>query len=161
MPDENPYAPVPVNIPADHPMLDTSGFVDLRAMAELYNFDAAFAATVRDLGEMALAATKALTPLHSPLRDLIGDPAYAAKAAAADAARLERIGAEVTCVTDEHRGIRNRAASPAVAAVLAIHRPYAGYDRIHCTECRESDWDGAAAVDWPCATYTAIKENTP
>jgi len=32
--DQNPYQPVPVNIPDGHPALDTSGFTDLRALAE-------------------------------------------------------------------------------------------------------------------------------
>jgi hypothetical protein len=79
----------------------------------------------------------------------------AARTAERDAQRLAQHDAAVA----EWEALRERyAGSPAVVAVLDIHHP----DDEGRMECAHPAFGYEAdAEDWPCSTYTAIKEATP
>lgn len=120
---------------------------------------AAVADAVGTFGAELLSQMEALVPLRSPMREY--PAADAAEVATRAAARHKRARAALADVVAEWKRVRARAALPTVSAVLAIHCPQEAYERPVCAECRESGWDGADPVYWPCNTYTAIKENTP
>jgi hypothetical protein len=86
-------------------------------------------------------------------------PEERAEAEARHAAYRARKQAEHAEAVTEWEQLRERyAGSPAVVAVLDIHRPddEGRLECAHLTFGYESD-----AEDWPCSTYTAIKEATP
>jgi hypothetical protein len=74
----------------------------------------------------------------------------------------ERVEA-VTAAFDEAHAAWARfgaahADNPVIQAVLGIHQPEAGYNRVECAECQEPDLDDTAGVERPCRTYLAVKE---
>jgi len=110
-------------------------------------------------GHQLLVEMKSLAPLWSPMREY--PPTDAAEVAARVTARHKRAQSALAAAVAEWKQVRVRADSPTVSAVLAIHCPQEAYERPVCAECRESGWDGADPVYWPCNTYAAIKESAP
>jgi hypothetical protein len=101
-----------------------------------------------------------MTAYVEVLRELIEAPTpeEAAEAEVRRAAYMERKRAEHAAAVAEWEALREHYAhSPAVLAVLDIHHPddEGRMECAHLTFGWESD-----AEDWPCSTYTAIKEAT-
>lgn len=72
--------------------------------------------------------------------------------------RPDRVAREFDDARDEWRQYHDRHYSNRLArAAFSIHRPEAGYERVMCAECNESDGDDTLGVDWPCATFAAMK----
>jgi nitrogen fixation protein FixH len=91
-------------------------------------------------------------------------PQEVAEAKAARAAAAKQ--AQATALAEWQR-LRERVAqatTPAVATLqelLDLHKPYLGeYSyRVECEHCLEGSYDVERA-EWPCASYTIIKEGT-
>ncbi|MHA6764701.1 hypothetical protein [Streptacidiphilus sp. PAMC 29251] len=67
---------------------------------------------------------------------------------AEQAAALDAATAEWQAVRDQH---------PGASAVLNLHYPIAGYQRVDCDHCEQSDgMESTEQRPWPCATYAAL-----
>lgn len=107
-----------------------------------------------------IAPAKVLAPAYAPLRFSPAEAeANARRAQAERRATQARIAREAETALAEWQSFRDRHAdSPVALAVLDVHQPEAGYDRVVCAECCEPDCDDTVGVEWQCATFAAMKE---
>lgn len=73
--------------------------------------------------------------------------------------RAERVKAEQAAAVAEAVGQWQTACREHLELVPAfeLHRPVAGYQRVDCAHCEQSDgMESTENAPWPCATYTAL-----
>lgn len=103
--------------------------------------------------------SKLLVPAWEPLRHQ-GRISAAEEMAARGAAmeRAARLQERLDYAREEWRQYFDRYyANRPARAVFDIHQPEQGYERVVCQECREADCDDTVGVEWPCATFSAMK----
>jgi hypothetical protein len=103
-------------------------------------------------------AARQCKPLRAPLPGMRGWAAEESARRRQQRERETRVSAELEQAQADWRDAYARHENAAVRAVLDIHQPEAGYDHAVCTDCRESDCGEAAAIEWQCATFTAIND---
>lgn len=86
------------------------------------------------------------------------DPAPETPEQRAERAKAEQEAALVEAVDQWATFWENRCADqPLARAVLDLHRPVAGCQRVDCAHCEQSDgMEATENVPWPCATYKAL-----
>lgn len=96
-------------------------------------------------------------PAYSPMRSL--SEAARSRIDASKAERQQRVQRAVDeARTDWEVVLARFSAAPAVVAILDLHRPTGGYDRVECAECKEAEsYDEIERAPWPCNTFAAIK----
>lgn len=103
---------------------------------------------------------KTLLPLNTPLPSFATLERRRADAGRRERERAERQAALLAPALVEWEAFRGRhAGDRVVQAVLTVHYPEAGMysNRVTCSECRESDYNGASPVEWACGTYLAVR----
>ena len=97
----------------------------------------------------------AWTPLRSHSRPSAAEQIAARHAAATREARVKQ--ATDDAMADWRQFADTLAGNPIALAALRCHQPEAGYERVVCDECCESDIDDTVGVEWPCGTFAAMK----
>ena len=149
-------------------MVSTREYVELRIRIPLIpdSKDAPIVPNQTPTGILAFDLRLPPPPLvapWTPLRRQIGGPSAAEQIAARREAREReaRLAEELAAAEQEWQHYHDRHTdNPVAQAGFGIHRPEVEYDRVVCTECRESDFDDTIGVAWPCGTYQAMKDAT-
>lgn len=101
----------------------------------------------------------ALIPPYSPMRDLLRHPDQRRAAEEATARRIAAATAAYDTALADWRAVHDQHAdSPALAAVLDLHRPALDHQGATCATCVQHDgYEDVEPGDWPCSTYNAVK----
>jgi hypothetical protein len=101
-----------------------------------------------------------LAASFSPLRGNAEPEPHAACHARAAAVRAERAAAAESDALFHWEQERTRHPdSPALLAVLDLHRPKRGYESAGCSECEQHhSYKDVEPVPWPCPTYIAVRD---
>lgn len=99
---------------------------------------------------------RTLVPMVSPL---LRSDAFRARAERERREREARVAEAVASAAEAWNALRMWFVEAGVrigVAVLDLHQPVAGYDRVVCSECLTDENYEATAEAWPCATYLAL-----